>query len=110
MDKNGNSAGLVSAQLRYWQKLSEQQRMSLSYKKRNNLLLSALDSSNLSIAEQVFESLRSDSDDAMTLAVSAQQIANYCRQNNKPNKARRYIELTQQLTQAGMVNFAGAKS
>ncbi len=107
MGKSGNSENLIGAQLQQWRKYNAVQRAGLSSAKRDSLLSSALDNSVLDIAEQVFETLKADDERAMTLAVSASQIATFCEQKNIPQKAKKYSQLAQNLTKPASVNKLG---
>ena len=97
MDKSGNSDALIGAQLREWQIFNNEQRYQLAAEKKSSLLLSALEVRALEVAEQVFESLRSETEDPMLIAVSARQIGSYCSQNNLQDKSKKYNELARKL-------------
>lgn len=87
LDKRGNGDVIIAAQLKLWRQLEADEQAGLAPNKRSELLKSALDLQNLEVAEQIFSSLRGNSDEAKNLAVSARQLAVFCRQANKPERA-----------------------
>ncbi len=103
LDKRGNSAQVVAAQVELWRRLPPQEQARIEGGKRSELLKSALELQSLDIAEQVFNSLRETNVDNMGLAVAARQLSVFCRQNNKPDRADKYNDLAQNLAQTDVV-------
>ncbi len=103
LDKENNSKALVNAQMTAWQNYSTEQRQKVKFAKKSMLLQNALEFDSLSVAENIFKELRSDSTHDLDIAMLARRIAVHCQGGRLDDKTSKYNDLASKLasTQIG---------
>jgi len=99
MDKVGNSAALIRAQMAAWMELKPEQRSGIRFSKKSALLQNALDHDALLVAENIFSDIRSEINDNLEMAVLANRMASYYAASKNEAKSTEYQTLVSQLTQ-----------
>ena len=98
MDKANNSAALIRAQLHVWGRMGPEQRHKLNTAKKSGLLENALEQDALSDAENIFNDIRSSTDDRITVAVLARRIVSHCEASKNESTRSKYQNLVAELT------------
>lgn len=90
MDKTGNSKALVHAQLEYWENLSHDKKMKLSFAKKQQLIMNALGEDAFNTAEDIYNSVKSLRGQDQQLASLAQHLSQYFKANANNEKSSDY--------------------
>ena len=106
MDKANNSAALIRAQLHVWGRMGPEQRHKLNTAKKSGLLENALEQDALSDAENIFNDIRSSTDDRITVAVLARRIVSHCEASKNESTRSKYQNLVAELTKPTIADGA----
>ena len=98
MDKIGNSKPIIDAQIRFWNKQSDEKKQSIGFHKKNLLLQNCLRVDEFSCAESIFNSIKVGTNKNIEKAVMARHLATYSQSNNKPEDAQRFDLLSKEFT------------
>jgi len=93
MDKAGNSKPIIADQLTLWNAQTPDQKHSISFAKKSQLLINSLELNALKTAEDIFSSLSNTQELHVETASLARRIAVYCQDQGRSDKTDQYNDI-----------------